>query len=211
MARREALHRGSLSRRRLLTACCAALLGGCWSSQPSAPPVVPTGPDALAAGETAADDLLDLMRQRLLLMHDVARWKWNEAKPITDPDREQQLLAELEQRGLTYGLGRPRTRSFMAAQIEAGKLIQEGDFARWQEQEQGKFANVADLNTELRPLIDKLSDRMLAQLAQVTQLSDREQAALPIKQRARVVLRSEDIDEAVTAAAIRPLLDAHSE
>ena len=212
MAGRKALHVGPLSwRQRLLAALCAAALGGCWSSQPAAPPTAPAGPDTLAGGETAVDDLVDLMRQRLLLMHDVARWKWNEAKPITDPDREQQLLAELEQRGLAYGLDRQRTRAFMMAQIEAGKLIQERDFAGWKEQEQGKFAHVPDLNTELRPLIDELSDRMLAQLAQVTQIYNREQAALNIKQRAGVVFRGEGIDDALTATAMQPLLHAQSE
>src|SRR5260370_42672112 len=36
---------------------------------------------------TKIDRLLRLMEQRLALMHDVARWKWNTSKPITDAQR----------------------------------------------------------------------------------------------------------------------------
>jgi chorismate mutase len=145
------------------------------------------------------------MRQRLLLMHDVARWKWNEGKPIADPDRERQLLAKLEKRGESYGLARQKTTAFMTAQIEAGKLVQESDFATWEEQGQDKFSEVRDLSTELRPLIDELSDRMLAQLAKSVAVID-EPVRPKIEQRANVILRGEGIDEAVRAAAIQPLL-----
>ena len=32
------------------------------------------------------DRLLGLMQQRLTLMHEVARWKWNAGQPVTDAD-----------------------------------------------------------------------------------------------------------------------------
>src|SRR5262249_40615492 len=48
----------------------------------------------VAPGRDLADleRLLRLMRQRLALMDNVARWKWNTGKPITDAHRERELL-----------------------------------------------------------------------------------------------------------------------
>lgn len=191
---------------RLLATFFVVLLGGCWSSEPAAAPVPAAGaPFRRAQADTAVADLLGLMRERLLLMHEVARCKWNEGKPITDPNREQQLLAELEQRGLAYGLSRKHARNFMAAQMAAGKLVQQADFARWKGQGQGTFNNVRDLNTELRPLIDDLSDRMLAQLAKVAPVIDDEQMKASLAQRADELVRGEGIDGTVRSTAIRPL------
>jgi chorismate mutase len=184
---------------------------GCWAPESAVPPARPAARNASAGQDKVAiDDLLDLMRQRLALMHDVARWKWNEGQPITDRDREQQLLEDLERRGLDHALSRQRTRDFMAAQIEAGKLIQEADFAIWRENGQGKFGNARDLNVDLRPLIDDLSDSMLVQFSRLTPESSQPQANAEIRARAAVVLRGEGIDDAVREAAIRPLLDASS-
>ncbi len=156
--------------------------------------------------EAVVDELLDLMGQRLLLMHDVARWKWNAGKPITDERRERELLSDLEQRGLALGLDRPTTRAFMAAQIEAGKLMQEADFKRWREQEQGQFADVRDLAIDLRPAIDRLSAEMLARLAQLAPLIDQDDARATMRDRADRILQGEGIDETVRAAALRSLV-----
>jgi chorismate mutase len=191
---------------RILIAICAAALGGCWSPQPAAPPTPAKTSVPSPDFDAAIDELLDLMRQRLTLMHDVARWKWNERKPIADPGRERQLLADLERRGLAYGLSRKHSRAFIAAQMEAGKLLQEADFAGWTADSQGKFSDVRDLNSELRPLIDELSERLLAQLAKLATFG-RLQVKLDVKQRADDVLRGDGIDDVVRRAAIRPLLD----
>jgi Chorismate mutase type II len=41
--------------------------------------------------------LLRLMRDRLTLMRDVARSKWNANRPVGDPKREQSLLQEMDE------------------------------------------------------------------------------------------------------------------
>jgi chorismate mutase len=183
-------------------------LGGCGTAEPLAP--APSAPTIArtAHGDDSLNKLLDLMRQRLVLMHEVARWKWNEGKPISDPDRERQLLADLEQRGLDQGLSRQQTGEFMAAQIATGKLVQQADFAAWSERQQGKFADVRDLNAEVRPLIDRLSDQMLVELARLLTPPGPPQRRSEIEQLAATVLKGDGIDNAVRAAAIRPLLDS---
>lgn len=162
-------------------------------------------------GETALDELLDVMRQRLLVMHKVARWKWNEGKPITDREREEQLLANLEQRAVEAGFGGQRIRAFMAAQIEAGKLIQEADFAAWKKQGRGKFEQISDLYADLRPRIDELNERMLAVLAKILREPNCKLDIAVVEKRARAVLVGEGIDDGVRAVAIRPIVAGAAE
>jgi hypothetical protein len=57
----------------------------------SAPPSSST-----AAPDRTFDTLLGLMRQRLGVMHDVARYKWTKKAPIEDPEREAALLTRSE-------------------------------------------------------------------------------------------------------------------
>src|SRR5258706_226968 len=67
------------------------------------------------------DRLLRLMEQRLALMHEVARWKWDAGKPITDPERERELLQSVVERGRGKGLDPDLVRPFFAAQMEAAR------------------------------------------------------------------------------------------
>src|SRR5262245_30959983 len=50
------------------------------------------------------DRLLGLMQQRLTLMHEVARWKWNAGQPVTDAEREREVLHSVVERGRGKGL-----------------------------------------------------------------------------------------------------------
>ena len=108
------------------------------------------------------DRLLHLMQRRLTLMHDVARWKWNAGQPITDPERERELLQSVVERGRGKGLDPDLVRAFFAAQMEAARLVQQADFDRWKAKQQKPFADKSlavlrqriDLN---RDLIDALA------------------------------------------------------
>jgi len=50
------------------------------------------------------DRLLGLMQQRLTLMHEVARWKWNAGQPVTDAERERELLQSVVECGRGKGV-----------------------------------------------------------------------------------------------------------
>jgi len=71
------------------------------------------------------DRLLRLMRQRLALMQEVARCKWNACLPVTDAQRERELLHSVVERGRGKGLDPELVRSFFAAQLEAARLVQQ--------------------------------------------------------------------------------------
>ena len=154
---------------------------------------------------SSVDRLLDLMRQRLLVMHQVARWKWNTRQPIADPPREQALLAALLTRSRPHQLDPAFTRAFFSAQMEAAKQLQQADFDQWQAAQHGPFADVPDLATELRPRIDALSDDLLTALATVRPFLDDAATRNLVQQRAAVILTGDGITDGIRAAAIEPL------
>ena len=126
-------------------------------------------PDAQRHDELELDleELLSLMKQRLLLMQDVARAKWNARAPSTDLQREKAMLSALAEKGRSLGLSADLTISFFSAQVDASKILQDDNFRRWEAERQRPFADVADLKRELRPRIDALNAKLLAALAKV--------------------------------------------
>jgi chorismate mutase-like protein len=153
--------------------------------------------------DPAIDDLLKLMKQRLLLMHDVARAKWNAKTPLADPDREKAMLSELAEKGRALGLDPAFTSGFFAAQIEASKFMQRDDFRRWEAERRGPFADAPDLKRDLRPRIDALNSKLLATLVKARPvLRDREAI---IRRLAVKALAGEGITAEVRDRAVRPL------
>lgn len=106
-----------------------------------------------------------LLAQRLAMMPDVARHKWNTRSPIDDPAREREILAGLRRDAEALGLPAPWAEQVFRAQIEAAKAIQRDLFARWEAAGQGPFTGVPDLTTVLRPRLDDLTTELLRTLA----------------------------------------------
>jgi chorismate mutase len=168
------------------------------ATDPAAMPAVP---------DPALDRLLGSMRSRLVVMHDVARWKWAAKAPIEDPAREQALLNDVNELGNAMGLDPAATRAVFAAQIEAAKLVQRADLARWQADGRGPEGEAPDLAGVLRPRIDALNRQLLAAMAEAkVRPGMNAGASRRIRDRADAILAGDGIDAAVRAAAIRPLL-----
>lgn len=162
---------------------------------------VPQPAKGPAEAQQAIDQLLELMQQRLELMHEVARWKWNTGKAIADPERERAFLKEIVKEGAAHQLDPDWTRAFFAAQIEAAKRLQQADFKRWQAANQGPFAQVADLAQTLRPRIDVLSRDLVRALAKARPFLQDDEIRRSIPARARDILR----DAEVRTLALEPL------
>ncbi|MEI6463871.1 MAG: gamma subclass chorismate mutase AroQ [Verrucomicrobiota bacterium] len=109
--------------------------------------------------------LRSLLAERLALMPDVARHKWNTRSPIEDLARERQIIAGLQRDAEAVGIPAPWAERFFRAQIEAAKVIQRDLFARWEASGQGKFTDVPDLATVIRPRLDALTLQLLRALA----------------------------------------------
>jgi chorismate mutase-like protein len=111
------------------------------------------------------DTLRTLIEQRLSLMTDVARAKWNTGSAIEDPVREQQLLADIAVKSQSIGISSEWAKHFFRFQIEAAKEVQYCLFAQWTAQRRGSFADVPDLRSAIRPKLDRLTGELLKDLA----------------------------------------------
>jgi chorismate mutase len=172
-------------------------------------PATSRSTSAPVEGRTEAPEpvsrLLGLMRDRLLLMHDVARSKWDARRPVSDPERERDLLAEMERLGKERGLDTRFTRAFFAAQIGSAKRIQEGDLARWQVGEPVAAGPAPDLAV-LRRRIDELNRQLVAALAQSGPWPVAQQDRERVRDGARQAIVGEGIDDTIRDAAIAPLV-----
>lgn len=118
-----------------------------------------------APGAIRLEPLYDLMAERLALMPDVARHKWNTRTAIEDLAREQQVIDGLKRDAEALGVPAAWAERFFRAQIEAAKAVQRELFARWERAGQGSFADAPDLAAVTRPRLDALTPRLLRELA----------------------------------------------
>lgn len=162
-------------------------------------------PERPTTGPVPIDRLLSLMQQRLVLMHDVARWKWNAKQAIADPAREQAFLDSIQAKAKEKGLDPEWVGRFFRGQIEAAKLVQQADFDTWKTEQRDAFDKVPDLQKELRPRIDALSQELLDALAAAKPTLQKKAGQQTIAARARTVMA--DLPADVRQTAIAPLTD----
>jgi chorismate mutase len=146
------------------------------------------------------------MNRRLELMHDVARWKWNEQKPVSDPNREAELLDRLVHQGAEYELPADTLRDFFQAQMDGSKQIQQADFDHWKAEQQLKFENVPDLINDLRPKITELSAQLLASLEELHTEFGQQPFSKLVTEQAKTILTADGITAEVRETVLRPLL-----
>jgi chorismate mutase len=121
--------------------------------------------------DTALTNLVALASQRLALAEPVARWKWANHKEIEDKPREAALLDAVEKRAVQTGVDPAFARTFFEDQIAASKDVQNALFAAWRATRPPE-GTPPDLATSTRPALDRLTQKMLAGLAQVAPLRD---------------------------------------
>jgi chorismate mutase len=143
------------------------------------------------------------MGQRLALMHDVARYKWNAGVPITHPMREHELLLSVVERGRENWLEPDFVRWFFTAQMEAARLVQQADFDRWTASNQKRFVDGPDL-AELRQRIDELNRELINGLAELRPYLSEPAVQQALPERAEVLLSGSDL-AGVRETAIAPL------
>lgn len=170
------------------------------------PPLSAAGQPAISAPADAAslEPLRRLIDERLALMPDVARHKWNAGSSIDDLPREQRLIASLGSQAQALGVSGPWAERFFRAQIDGAKQVQRAHFARWVMAGAGRFESVPDLVTVIRPRLDALTPQLLSALATAWPvLSDPTQLA---RIRGRISKLDNGTPEA-TATVIAPLID----
>jgi chorismate mutase len=123
-------------------------------------------PACAASADTALTNVIALAAQRLALAEPVARWKWANGKPATDVPREQLLLAQIAKLAHSHHVDPAFAQQFFRDQIEASKDVQNALFAQWRETPPPAGA-APDLGSSTRPQLDRLTQSLLAALAQV--------------------------------------------
>ena len=141
--------------------------------------------------------LARLVDERLSLMPDVARYKWNHKQAIEDLPRERALVDSVRAQAVERGLPPERVAAFFSAQIEASKVVQRELFARWESQGQGPFDSERDLAAEIRPRLDALNPQLLAALKAMEG---------PVTREALGTMPASAISPAAVDVALAPLL-----
>lgn len=134
-----------------------------------------TIPFALAAGCTTATvtppappqlaPLMATIAERLSVADQVALTKWDSGKPIQDSPREVQVIAAAAKLAPTYKLSAEEVSQFLAAQIEANKLVQYALLAKWTAAGSAPTTARPDLVGQIRPQLDQLQTRLLQNYA----------------------------------------------
>jgi chorismate mutase len=81
-----------------------------------------------------ANILLSLVVRRLAVAETVAAAKWSSDAPVEDRDREAVVLTAAVARARRAGIDATFVCRFMAAQIEASKIVQRGLLTRWRDE-----------------------------------------------------------------------------
>jgi chorismate mutase-like protein len=141
-------------------------IGLCFHFGAAAQDISPAAsPQQMARSAANLGALHQIMNERLSLMTDVARYKWNAKAPIEDVPREKQIIDSLKTQAQDLGVPASWAERFFRAQIEAAKVIQREQFTEWERNGVKRFESVPDLATEIRPRLDALTPRLLRALA----------------------------------------------
>jgi chorismate mutase len=110
-----------------------------------------------------------LAAPRVQLADTVAAAKWGTDAPINDPVREQAVLDAVAAKSRQLGIDPVIARAVFADQIEANKAVQYGLYAQWRRHPGQAPTTRPDLG-QVRPIVDRITDQLLADLTATRQL-----------------------------------------
>lgn len=123
------------------------------------------------AGDTALTNLISLVSQRLALAEPIAHWKWVNHRPVADPSGAKTLLADVDRRARRAGVDPSFAQAFFTDQIDANTQVQQALFDSWHSS-QPPAEPPPDLQSVVRPQLDRLTPQLIAGLARVQPLRD---------------------------------------
>lgn len=154
--------------------------------------------------------LLKLMNDRIALMHDVARWKYNNHVPVADLEREKAILVRVAEQKLPANLNSAFVVTFFQAQMDVAKAVQTKVIQNWEEEKREPFVNVPDLKTEVRLQISELSQQILNILNQLAADRPNLQLVWILEVESDSILADDLLTSAMRQEMIRPLVDLFS-
>ncbi|NIC04904.1 gamma subclass chorismate mutase AroQ [Billgrantia bachuensis] len=181
---------------RWLAVALALLLAGC-QMQPPEPP---------DEDKAAIDRMLGLIDERLDVAPLVAQAKWNSGAPIEAPEREAQILDKVSEDAEAAGVDEDFARRFFEKQFEASKQIQRRLHHQWLQEGRSPFADPPDLAEEVRPVLDRLTPRLIESLADIERIAEVEGSGRYLERRAAELIQ-DDFDGEPRDVAIEPLVE----
>jgi chorismate mutase len=161
--------------------------------------------DAPAVSAASLDVLLGLIGERLAIMPDVARHKYNSGAAVEDLSREAQVIETVTAQAVEAGIDKDLATQFFQAQIDASKMIQSARIAAWKAENHEHFSDAPDLSTVIRPKLDALTPALLAALKDA--LPELKLVGAGARLEAYAVKRGVE-DQAAFRRAIAPLIAA---
>lgn len=122
-------------------------------------------PALLLTLSASAEDLTQLVEQRLGYMKDVAAYKWQHKLAIENVEREAVVLDAALNQALRFGLTADSSHHFFSVQISAAKEIQGYWFQQWQSHANSAPEQAASLKHEIRPALLSLGEAITTALA----------------------------------------------
>lgn len=124
--------------------------------------------DVRTAPPASMQALLQTLNERLDIADQVALTKWDSGKPIQDSVREAQVIESVRKMAAATQVDPDEAAELFAAQIEGNKLVQYGLLAQWQSAGKAPDTPRPNLVTAIRPQLDELQVRLLAQFGAFT-------------------------------------------
>ncbi len=183
---------------------CGALIGGCLmvssftkaeASSPILKEEAVNSSKDLHSTIHELELLFVLMQERLVLMHDLARYKWN----------QEQNLETLKGELFAVNQDDQALASFLTAQNNAALKMQEQDFELFKKEGIDKFESVKDFNTEILPHLELLNAQIESSAYEL--MSSAQHESLPdfLKDVSFNSFKQEGIERGVYDIAVEPL------
>lgn len=113
--------------------------------------------------DASPDEVFNIINERLTYMEDVALFKAHRHLPVEDVEREKLVVAETIISAQNSGIDLTHLESFIRAQMSVAKAVQyrhRADFLS-----NTPLRQPSDLQETVRPLLLRLNDRLIEQLA----------------------------------------------
>ena len=111
-----------------------------------------------------AEQLYQLVNQRLHYMKDVAVFKAKQDLPVEDKAREQEVLEGVMVEAKQYGLDADSVADFFSAQMQVAKSIQQRYHQQWELNKDHEGMPLPDMTGNIRPQITRLGNEIVQAL-----------------------------------------------
>jgi len=143
------------------------------------------------------ETLFVLMQERISLMHDLARYKWNQGLKSETLDHEKLLSKNTS----------TEVQIFLQAQNNAAQEVQEQDFTLFMKEEVENFENVKDYKSEILPELQNLNQKMILTVQELMTHTQNESLPNFLKDISFNSFKNEGVDRSVYDIAIEPLFE----